>query len=59
MLVFSPRIPRRLKLVGVSIMESGVATSDITLLSLTAFYEHITMSAFVAGVGVSSFVGPL
>ena len=56
-LVLSPRIPGRLA--GVSIVESGVATSEITLLSLTAFYEHITVSAFVAGVGVSSFVGPL
>ena len=56
-LVFSPHIPGRLA--GVSIVESGVATSEITLLSLTAFYEHITVSAFVAGVGVSSFVGPL
>ena len=42
-----------------SIVESGVATSEITLLSLTASYEHITVSAFAAGVGVSSFVGPL
>jgi len=56
-LVFSRHIPGRLA--GVSIVESGVATSEITLLSLTAFYEHITVSAFVAGVGVSSFVGPL
>ena len=56
-LVFSPHIPGRLA--GVSIVESGVGTSEITLLSLTAFYEHITVSAFVAGVGVSSFVGPL
>ena len=56
-LVVSPRIPGRLA--GVSIVESGVATSEITLLSLTAYYEHITVSAFVAGVGVSSFVGPL
>ena len=56
-LVSSPRIPGRLA--GVSIVESGVATSEITLLSLTAFYEHITVSAFVAGMGVSSFVGPL
>ena len=56
-LVFSPRISGRLA--SVSIVESGVATSEITLLSLTVFYEHITVSAFVAGVGVSSFVGPL
>ena len=56
-LVYSPRIPGRLE--GVGIVESGVATSEITFLSLTAFYEHITVSAFVAGVGVSSFVGPL
>lgn len=56
-LVFSPHITGRL--VGVSFVESGVATCEITMLSLTAFYEHITVSAFVAGVGVSSFVGPL
>lgn len=56
-LVFSPHITGRLA--GVSFVESGVATCEITVLSLTAFYEHITVSAFVAGVGVSSFVGPL
>ena len=56
-LVFSPHIPGRLA--GVSFVESGVATCEITVLSLTAFYVHITVSAFVAGVGVSSFVGPL
>lgn len=56
-LVSSRRIPGRLA--GVSVVESGVATSEITFLSLTAFYEHITVSAFVAGVGVASFIGPL
>ena len=56
-LVYSPHIPGRLA--GVGVVESGVATSEITFLSLTAFYEHITVSAFVAGVGVASFVGPL
>lgn len=56
-LVSSRRISGRLA--GVSVIESGVATSEITFLSLTAFYEHITVSAFVAGVGVASFIGPL
>lgn len=56
-LVCSQRISGRLA--GVGIIESGVATSEITFLSLTAFYEHITVSAFVAGVGVASFIGPL
>lgn len=56
-LVCSPRISGRLA--GVSFVETGVATSEITFLSLTAFYEHITVSAFVAGVGVASFIGPL
>ena len=57
LLVCSQRISGRLA--GVSIVESGVATSEITFLSLTAFYEHITVSAFVAGVGAASFIGPL
>ena len=56
-LVTSQRISGRLA--GVGIIESGVATSEIAFLSLTAFYEHITVSAFVAGVGVASFIGPL
>ena len=56
-LVSSQRILGRLA--GVSVIESGVATSEITFLSLTAFYEHITVSSFVAGVGLSSFIGPL
>ena len=56
-LVCSQRISGRLA--GVGIIEAGVATSEITFLSLTAFYEHITVSAFVAGVGVASFIGPL
>ena len=56
-LVYSQRISGRLA--GVGIIESGVATSEITFLSLTAFYEHITVSAFVAGVGAASFIGPL
>lgn len=56
-LVCSQRISGRLA--GVSFVETGVATSEITFLSLTAFYEHITVSAFVAGVGVASFIGPL
>ena len=56
-LVFTPHISGRL--LGVSVTEAGVSLSEITFLSLTAFYEHVTVSAFVAGIGTSSLVGPL
>lgn len=55
-LVCSSEIPVRLA--GVSIIEAGVSTSEITLMSLTAFYDPITVSAFVAGIGMSSLFGP-
>jgi hypothetical protein len=55
-LVCSSQIPWRL--VGVSIIEAGVSTSEITLMSLTAYYDPITVSAFVAGIGMSSVFGP-
>ena len=47
------------RLAGVSVVESGVTISEITLLSLTAFYKPIALSSFIAGAGVSSFLGPL
>lgn len=46
------------RLLGISIMEAGVSTSEITLMSMTAFYDPITASALVAGIGMSSLVGP-
>ena len=49
----------RLRLFGISIIESGVSFSEITFLALTAAYEDVTVSAFVAGIGVSSLLGPL
>ena len=49
----------RLRLFGISIIESGVSFSEITFLALTAAYEDVTVSAFVAGIGVASLLGPL
>lgn len=46
------------RLLGISIMEAGVSTSEITFMSMTAFYDPITASALVAGIGMSSLVGP-
>lgn len=46
-------------LAGVSIVESGVSLSELTFLSLTAFYNQVTVSAFVAGIGLASLLAPL
>ncbi|XP_032230040.1 protein BTN1 [Nematostella vectensis] len=55
-LVLAPRVGYRL--VGVSVVEVGVACSEITIMSLTAFYGDVTVDAFVAGIGMSSLFGP-
>ncbi|KAJ7377893.1 battenin CLN3 protein [Desmophyllum pertusum] len=47
------------RLFGISVIESGVSFSEITFLALTASYHEVTVSAFVAGIGVSSLLGPL
>ncbi|KAK3735668.1 hypothetical protein QZH41_002560 [Actinostola sp. cb2023] len=47
------------RLLGISIMEAGVSISEITFMSMTAFYDPVTASALVAGIGMSSLVGPL
>ena len=47
------------RLLGISIIESGVSFSEITFLALTASYQEVTVSAFVAGIGVASLLGPL
>jgi len=47
------------RLLGISIIESGVSFSEITFLALTAAYQEVTVSAFVAGIGVASLLGPL
>ena len=47
------------RLIGVSIAESGVSLGEITFLSLTAFYGPVTVSAFVAGIGLASLLAPL
>lgn len=46
------------RLFGISVMEAGVSTSEITFMSMTAFYDPVTASAFVAGIGMASLVGP-
>lgn len=47
------------RLVGFFILCLGSSLSEITFLALTSQYEHVTISAFVAGVGCSSLVGTL
>lgn len=47
------------RLLGVSVLEVGVASSEITFLALTAYYQDVTVSAFVGGVGFASLLGPL
>ena len=47
------------RLFGISVIESGVSFSEITFLALTASYQEITVSSFVAGIGVASLLGPL
>ncbi|PFX21404.1 battenin-like [Stylophora pistillata] len=47
-----------LRLFGISVIESGVSFSEITFLAMTACYHEITVSAFVAGIGVASLLGP-
>ena len=47
------------RLVGISVIQAATALSEITFLALTAFYEEITVSAFVAGQGISCLLGPL
>ena len=47
------------RLFGISVIESGVSFSEITFLALTASYQEVTVSAFVAGIGVASLLGPL
>ena len=47
------------RLLGISIIDAGVSFSEITFLALTASYQKVTISAFVAGIGVASLLGPL
>ena len=47
------------RLVGISVIQAATALSEITFFALTAFYEEITVSAFVAGQGISCLLGPL
>ena len=47
------------RLFGISVIESGVSFSEITFLAMTACYQEVAVSAFVAGIGVSSLLGPL
>ena len=59
MLVVSP--DPAVRLAGMSVAELGTAMAGMTFLSQSAFYSHVTTSAFVAGIGVGSgsVVGPL
>lgn len=47
------------RLFGVSVVESGTSVGEITFLALTASYQDTTVSAFVAGIGAASLLGPL
>ena len=47
------------RLVGVLLASSGKAMSEMTFISLTAFYNKVTISAFTAGVGAGGLLGTL
>ena len=47
------------RLVGISVVQAGTALSEITFLALTTFYDGAAVSAFVAGEGFSSLLGPV
>ena len=47
------------RLVGMAFAEAGKAMAEITFMSLTSFYSELTISAFVAGAGTGSLIGPL
>ena len=47
------------RLLSISIIEAGGSFGEITFLALTASYQEVTVGAFVAGIGVSSLLGPL
>ena len=57
MLVVSP--DPAVRLAGMSVAELGTAMAEMTFLSQSAFYSHVTKSAFAAGIGVGSVIGPL
>ena len=48
-----------LRLVGVLLASSGKAMAEVTFISLTGFYNKITISAFIAGVGAGGLLGTL
>ena len=48
----------RWRLVGVAVAGGSGALSEITFLPLTSFYDKISKSAFAAGIGMSSLLGP-
>ena len=47
------------RLFGVAVIECGVSFGEISFLALTAFYQGTAVSAFVAGIGIASLLGPL
>lgn len=49
----------RLKMFGIALNAMATGASELVLLSLTAFYPQICISAYVAGTGISSLVAPL
>ena len=46
------------RLVGVAFAAAGNSLGEITFLALTSFYENVTTSAFAAGLGTGSVLGP-
>ena len=49
----------KVKLLGISLNAIATGLSEIVYLSLTSFFSHICISAFVAGTGMASLVSPL
>ena len=47
------------KLLGVCLTSVGMGLGEMSILSLTAFYQQITISAYAAGTGFGYVCGPL
>ena len=48
-----------LRVVGVVVVSSGVATGEVTFVFLTALFKDSAMSAYSAGTGLGFVIGPL
>lgn len=49
----------KVKLAAIALNAIAAGASEVIFLSLTSFYPQISISAFVAGTGMSSLISPL